>query len=296
MSKAKTATKKSTTVTMPPLESHSSVPVPVERTEAGLMAIIERAANNPRIDVNKMQRLLDMHMQIQKTKAEIAYNAAMADCQGEIPQIETNKENTHTKSKYANLEAIDTVVRPILKKHGFSLSSDSRTLENGNKLIICWVRHRDGHKERHELDAPPDTTGSKGTANKTGVQATGSTVSYLQRYLIKMIFNVVIKGEDNDGNAERKAKGNDEFADCVEGEATEAWDGWITIGNVQIRQFSCADIKQAALLLDDHICKEKAKKKRMAMVNENLPLLRALASAGHEEIVTRLHSLVDEGR
>ena len=59
---------------------------------------------------------------------------------------------------------------------------------------------------QHHIDLPLDNVGTKGTVNKTGVQATGSTNAYGRRYLVLMIFNVSTEDEDNDGNDERKAE------------------------------------------------------------------------------------------
>jgi hypothetical protein len=40
----------------------------------------------------------------------------------------------------------------------------------------------------------------KGRPNKTALHGLGSSVSYLRHYLTCMIFNVVMRGEDDDGN------------------------------------------------------------------------------------------------
>ena len=45
------------------------------------------------------------------------------------------------------------------------------------------------------MSAPPDTTGGK-----SNVQAVGSTNSYLRRYVVCNIFNIVVVGDDDDGN------------------------------------------------------------------------------------------------
>jgi hypothetical protein len=45
------------------------------------------------------------------------------------------------------------------------------------------------------MPAPPDTTGGK-----SNVQAVGSTNSFLRRYVACNIFNIVVVGDDDDGN------------------------------------------------------------------------------------------------
>lgn len=60
--------------------------------------------------------------------------------------------------------------------------------------------HEAGHTKRYYVDLPIDSTGIKGSVNKTGVHANGSTYSYARRYLTMMIFNVVLTNEDNGRN------------------------------------------------------------------------------------------------
>jgi hypothetical protein len=45
------------------------------------------------------------------------------------------------------------------------------------------------------MRAPPDTSG-----RKSSVQAVGSTNSYLRRYIACNLFNIVVIGDDDDGN------------------------------------------------------------------------------------------------
>jgi len=240
--------------------------------------VIRTAVSNPKLDVRKMREIMDMQMEMMRFQAELAYNAAMNACQGEIPQIETNKRNDHTKSNYANLEGIDTIIRPITRKHGFSLEFDTEHMEGGVN-IICWVRHVDGHKERRTLAGNLDLTGSQGKANKTSIQGTGSTVSYLQRYLTKLIFNIIIKGEDTDGNKDKPdAKPQDEFAAAVRGDHG---------GNQKL-----LDDAEALIVKLSGLGK---KADRIALINGNLPLIQALAKDGHEKRIQELHALADKG-
>lgn len=292
-----------------PTSKGELVPSSIGQAAVQVVSVIERAIANPKLDVKKMQAIMDMQMQAMRFQAEIAYNHAMNVCQGEIPQIKTNKRNEHTKSNYANLSAIDTVIRPILRKHGFSLSFSTIALENGNKLVECWVRHVEGHKERHTLDSALDLTGSQGKANKTNVQATGSTVAYLQRYLVKLIFNVVIDGEDNDGNSDKPQKSTgDQFADkvnqqtgqVIDGTATrvsednEDWDGTVLYGKNSLTTHQQLP-EEGYHILVDCMKKHKSKPNRLALINQNLPLVRALVKANMGARVSELHKLADEG-
>lgn len=310
MAKATTAVKQSQHLHAEVPENKGAlVPSSIGQAAVQVVSVIERAIANPKLDVKKMQAIMDMQMQAMRFQAEIAYNHAMNEAQGAMPQIRANKRNEHTKSNYADLSAIDTVIRPIIKQHGFSLSFSTRALENGNKLLECWVRHREGHKELHTLDSALDLTGSKGNANKTNVQATGSTIAYLQRYLIKLIYNVVICGEDNDGNSDKPQKSSgDQFADkvaqqtgqVIDGtttpvtEESEEWDGVVRYGKHELATHQQLT-EEGYHILVDCMKKHKSKANRLGLINTNLALVRALVKANKGSLVSELHKLADEG-
>ena len=56
------------------------------------------------------------------------------------------------------------------------------------------LRHRAGHEEEAEIELPADASG-----DKNPVQAVGSTMSYGQRYVTRMLLNLTSRGEDDDG-------------------------------------------------------------------------------------------------
>jgi hypothetical protein len=165
-----------------------------------LLEVISRAAADPSVDIEKMERLMAMHERITARDAEIAFNTAMTACQTEMPRVLRNKTNDSTSSKYADLERLDIVCRPIYTKHGFSMSFGTADCPiAGHARQTCLVSHTGGHSRSYQADIPLDLTGPKGNQNKTGVQGFGSTMSYGQRYLTKLIFNIALTNEDNDG-------------------------------------------------------------------------------------------------
>jgi len=173
---------------------------PVSESTA-LISVIERAARDPHIDIDKMERLLVMQERIFAKNAEAEFNAAMAACQAEMPRIVPTFRNEQTQSDYAALEEIDRIARPIYTRHGFALSFGTEDCPIKDYYRqTCKVSHRAGHSEMRHADLPIDTVGLKGNPNKTGIQGFGSTMTYGQRYITKLVFNIVIGGEDNDGN------------------------------------------------------------------------------------------------
>lgn len=181
---------------------------------AALVQVIERAASNPNIDVEKMERLLAMQERIMAQNAKSAFNEAMRAAQAEMPKIKRNKDNQQTNSKYADLEQITDKAVPIYTKHGFSLSygTDDCPLP-GHARITCVCAHVQGFERTYQADVPLDMTGPKGNLNKTATHGFGSTMSYGRRYLIVLIFNIALTNEDKDGNQSRDCITEQQAAD-----------------------------------------------------------------------------------
>jgi hypothetical protein len=170
---------------------------------ATLMAVIARAATAPDFDIGKMERLMQMHQQIQAQKALEAYNAAMSAAQAEMGPISTDALNPQTKSRYASYAQLDRALRPIYTKHGFALSFNEGDTDKPQYVrVLCKVSHSGGHVESFKKDMPADGKGAKGGDVMTLTHAAGAAMSYGMRYILKGIFNVAVGEEDKDGNTE----------------------------------------------------------------------------------------------
>lgn len=189
------------------IEQQGGAPVPIR--DGGMMAMIERVACDPNVDVAKLERIVDIQMRIydkqreerereRNEAARVAYCAAFADMQGELVCVAKNRENTHTKSKYANLDSIIEAVRPTLQAHGFFLTYRPAQSDPAYVTVKTILTHRLGHSESVDVTLPLDGTGAEGKRNKTEVQATGSTITYASRYGTCRILGISV-GEDNDG-------------------------------------------------------------------------------------------------
>jgi len=169
---------------------------------AAIIQVIERAALNPAVDIDKMERLLQMQERVMARNAEQAFNAAMSAAQAALGPVATDAANPQTKSRYASYAALDRAVRPIYTAHGFSLSFNTGESPIAEHLrVICRVAHGAGHSEHYHVDMPADGKGAKGGDVMTKTHATGAAMSYGQRYLLKLIFNIAV-GDDNDGNGQ----------------------------------------------------------------------------------------------
>ena len=170
------------------------VPVPAVSESAAIIQVIERAAMNPNVDIDKMERLLQMQERIMERQAKASYMAALAEMQPDLPEIPENGKG-HGNIKYALWEDINELIKPVLGNHGFSLSF--RTGQADGKIIVTGVlSHRDGHSEETTMHLPTDTSGSK-----NAVQAVGSSTSYGKRYTAQALLNLTSRGDDDDGKA-----------------------------------------------------------------------------------------------
>lgn len=182
--------------------THDQATALVPMNNAGaLLQLIERAATNPQVDIDKMERLMQMHERIVARDAEAAFNNAMTACQHETRAIATDASNPQTRSRYATYAKLDGVLRPIYTKHGFSISYDTTDAPREDYVRVVAYVSRGGHTRTYRADMPADGKGAKGGDVMTKTHASGAAMSYGMRYLLKMIFNVAVGEYDNDGNA-----------------------------------------------------------------------------------------------
>lgn len=180
---------------------------------ASLLEVISKAARDPNVDIDKMERLLQMQERVQAREAEAAFNQAMNVAQSEMGPIGANASNPQTKSRYASFDKLDRVLRPIYTAHGFSLSFDEGESPKPEHVrVLCYVSHIAGHTRTYHRDMPADGKGAKGGDVMTKTHAAGAAGSYGARYLLKGIFNVAVGEDDDDGNSAVGTINDDELA------------------------------------------------------------------------------------
>lgn len=180
------------------------------------MSLMQMALETGKAD--QLQILQDMYFKDLAIKAEMSFNRAMNAAQAEITRIAPDAYNQQTKSKWATYAKMDGILRPIYTRNGFALSFDTEPMPPEVQItrIKCHVSHIDGHNRTYYQDVPADGKGAKGGDVMTKTHAVGCSDSYGMRYLLKMIFNVAIGEDDNDGNAPqppKEMKGLDDW--CV---------------------------------------------------------------------------------
>lgn len=213
---------------------------------AAFVSMIERAARDPQIDMDKLERLLAMKERQEARIAEQAFASAMSAAQAEMRPVAADANNPQTRSRYASYMALDRAMRPIYTKHGFALSFNTDVGPSPDILIVgCSVMHSAGYTRHYSVPMPADGKGAKGGDVMTKTHATGAAMTYGQRYLLKMIFNIAV-GEDTDGNDTSGAI-SEKQADAIQGLIVEAgadvgkflkWAGAESISDIPARKFN----------------------------------------------------------
>ena len=178
-------------------------PAPVAHVSNGaaILQIIDRAARDPKADIDKMERLYAMLDRELTRQAEHSFNEAMKAAQEEMRPISADASNTQTKSKYATYAKLDSALRPIYTKHGFSVSFDEADSPKPDHIRVLAYVANGGFTRTYRKDMPADGKGAKGGDVMTKTHAAGAAASYGMRYLLKGIFNVAVGEDDTDGNS-----------------------------------------------------------------------------------------------
>lgn len=224
-----------------------AVPVPPSDAVA-FVSMIERAARDPNVDMDKLERLLAMKERQETRAAEQAFAEAMTKAQSEMRAVATDLNNSQTRSRYASYMALDKATRPIYTRHGFALSFNTDVGPTPDILIVgCSVMHSGGYTRHYSVPMPADGKGAKGGDVMTKTHATGAAMTYGQRYLLKLIFNIAV-GEDTDGNEPggtiNEQQGEIIAALIVEAKADIAkflkWVGAESISDIPAKKFAAA--------------------------------------------------------
>jgi len=163
----------------------------------GLAVVIERLAANPDVDVAKLEKIIDLQERILQHNARAAFNEAYAEMQRELPVIvERGRTNT---GKYAPLEDIVEIVRPIITRFGFALSHKTEWPDKETVRVVGILTHKQGAERTSEFLSSADESG-----NKNDIQGLGSAISYGRRYTTNDLLNIVTRGQDDNGRAAGK--------------------------------------------------------------------------------------------
>ena len=160
-----------------------------------MLSIIERAAKDPSVDIDKMERLLSMAERMQAKNAEQQFAEAFVALQNDLPVIVASTV-IQNRGKYERFEDVMKVVGPLLVKHGFTVSFSMDFKEN-RVLETCHLRHIAGHLQSNSF-----AVRTSGKADSE-TQADCKAATTAKRNALLNCLNIVIRQDallDEDGN------------------------------------------------------------------------------------------------
>jgi hypothetical protein len=204
---------------LPAPEATVSPPSQASGAPDPILAMIERAARDPEVNVDKFERLMNMRRSLEAERASITFAEAFAELGPDLPTIDRNgRIVVYSKSDrekpggvpadaepiqrtpYATLDDILEALRGPLAKHGFSIRFAHENTADNRLITTAILRHRTGHEER--ATTPPLQHDSSGSKNN--VQAVGSSLTYGRRYALMAVLPIVShapQDADDDGRA-----------------------------------------------------------------------------------------------
>lgn len=116
---------------------------------------------------------------------------ALASAQAEFGTVPQSGMNPFHKSKYSTIEDYVNAAKPVLAKHGLSISQAPNLLE-GQFVLTTILMHQSGE---HLTSNQPIFSA------KQDAQSMGSAITYARRYAYGAVLGMASGDFDDDGNA-----------------------------------------------------------------------------------------------
>jgi ERF superfamily len=187
-------------IELPEITKQMEIRKPSSMSQASLMDLLDYAVKNQSA-IEVIKELRAMQMADEAKRAENEFNAAMELAQNEVPEIIPDCTNEQTGRKYASFKAMDRALRPIWKKHNFTLTFNAAPSPNPEEIyVICDVTHPGGCHKQYMIPMSTDGKGPKGGGVMSKQQGVVAATSYGRSTLLRLIFNLVI---DDDGSMDK---------------------------------------------------------------------------------------------
>jgi hypothetical protein len=168
-------------------------------------AVLMQMLANPDIPADKMEVVMRMRREVLGDQAREAFMEHFAALSAEMPQVDRDGtvelvKDGRSMGKYAftTIENMDTILRPLLAKHGFAISFAS--VDNKESITITGTLSGWGWERTSTYTLPPDAG-----PGRNALQARGSSRRYAKRYIVDDLVNVVRKGKDDDAKGAMEA-------------------------------------------------------------------------------------------
>jgi ERF superfamily len=167
---------------------------PTALMQRGEPAYLLELAIQQNLDIEKLERLMELQERWKREQARTAYYEALSRFQSLVPRIPKRKkvQFNQTQYSYAPLADIEETIKPAMLDCGLTkrweIKDDAETI-----MVTCVITHVQGHSETTAMAAAPDASGSKNV-----IQQRGSTITYLQRYTLIGALGLATADDDID--------------------------------------------------------------------------------------------------
>lgn len=174
----------------------------IVKTEPTIMEIVQQIAASPnaRDQVEVVKELLTLKEHQEDRQAKRAFADALQQLQAKMPEIKKDGAiwvKGILRSRYATIDQLDDVLRPLMAEFGFSFQMSEIGIRESMREFAGTLIHKQGYEKTLTINLPLDKS-----EFRSAVQSEGSTISYARRQLYKAHFNIVERGQDDDGSGE----------------------------------------------------------------------------------------------
>ena len=145
--------------------------------------------------VEVLGKMMDLYERNDKRQSERAFAEALNALQGETIRVQATKavdvKNGVPRYTFAPYEEIMAQVQPMLTRHGFSITFDTK-VDAERLTSVCTLTHKAGHSRSNQFSVrfskPPGCSDAQGDM---------STKSYAKRGALCDALNIVVDHDDD---------------------------------------------------------------------------------------------------
>jgi hypothetical protein len=142
----------------------------------GLLEVIARAARDPSVDIDKMERLLAMQERVQERNAKTAFTEAKIAMRPELPEI--TMKGLHRIRDKTTQDYPGNAVRAVRGHsrrgdagsvaHGFDLSFRNGLSQMARSMVTTILSHVGGHTRKRSSSFPMIAAGARTAFRRSG--------------------------------------------------------------------------------------------------------------------------------
>ena len=157
-------------------------------------------------NVAAFEKLVALYERMQDKDAEKQFAQAFTKMQSEMPVILAlkavpNKDGS-TRYHFAPYESIMEQVKPLLEKHGFTVTF-SMGFNEGRVIQTCTLQHIGGHSRSNQFMARV----GNGPPGSSEAQGDGAASTYAKRFALCNALNIICEADTDAGKLDARNEG-----------------------------------------------------------------------------------------